>query len=65
MKDREIQCEHYVHEGECNLRNKECHFRKEMQTCGFYKAKRGGKPARKDLRQEKLEKISKDRRNWE
>ena len=36
-KTREIACKYYEYEGcTCSKRGKECHFRKEMQTCGKY-----------------------------
>ena len=56
-KTREIACKYYEYEGcTCSKRSKECHFRKEMQTCGKYE-KGHGQPARKDLRKIKRQKA--------
>lgn len=63
-KTREIACRFYVAEKEC-LKGREGTFYGSCQTCKFYLAKRGGRPARKDLRQEKTEKFLSDKRNWE
>ena len=52
-KTREIQCIHYICEGNCDL-GKEGTFRHQCQTCKTYKKKPGGKPARTDT----------DVRNW-
>lgn len=57
-KTREIQCIHYVCEGNCDL-GKDGTFRKHCQTCKTYKKKPGGKPARTDNRRHKLDKIQK------
>ena len=64
MKDREIACEFYEHEG-CCTKGREGTFRKQCQICDIYKPVRGGQPARKNLKNEKKEKFMKDRRNWE
>ena len=48
-RDREIQCKHYICEGNCDL-GKEGTFRKACQTCKTYSALRGAKPARVDTR---------------
>ena len=53
-KTREIACENYLYEGKCK-KNREGTFRKYCQKCNLYKAKRGGIPARKDLRRKKIE----------
>lgn len=58
MKTREIACIHYVCEGNCDL-HKEASFYKHCQICKTYKAIRGGKPARKDNRKQKKDKIMK------
>lgn len=55
-KDREIQCKHYICEGNCDL-GKEGTFRKACQTCKTYSALRGGKPARTDNRRQKMDRI--------
>ena len=57
MRDREIACIHYICEGNCDLK-KEGTFRNACQTCSSYKKLPGGKPARKDNRRQKLNKIS-------
>lgn len=62
-KDREITCIHYKYEGCCDL-GYEGTFRKVCQKCKQYKALKGGKPARRNLKREKKEKFEKDRRNW-
>lgn len=48
-KTREIQCIHYICEGNCDL-GKEGTFYKQCQICRTYSALRGGRPARKDTR---------------
>lgn len=54
MKDRVIQCEHYVYEGGlCAKRTIPCHFWKEMQKCGKYSKKPGANAARADYREKK------------
>lgn len=58
MKTREIACIHYKYEGCCNLGKNAC-FRGLCQTCPQYKKLPGGKPARVDQRQKKLNKINK------
>lgn len=62
-KDREITCIHYKYEGCCDLGH-EGTFRKACQKCKQYKALKGGKPARRNLKREKKEKFEKERRNW-
>lgn len=65
-KTRELACVYYQYEGKCSKNNnKKCRFYHEMQTCDLYQAKRGGVPARKDLRREKKDKLEKDKRSWE
>ena len=56
MRDREIACIHYQHEGSCDL-GKEAEFRGHCQTCKSYSAIAGGKPARTDNRAKKLDRI--------
>lgn len=51
-KTREVACIHYICEGNCDL-GKEGTFRKQCQKCKTYKAAKGGKPARTDLRGKK------------
>lgn len=60
-KTREIQCIHYICEGNCDL-GKEGTFRHQCQTCKTYKKKPGGKPARTDNRRQKLDRIQ--RKEW-
>lgn len=48
-KDREITCIHYKYEGCCDLGH-EGTFRKACQKCKQYKALKGGKPARRNLK---------------
>lgn len=57
-KTREIQCIHYICEGNCDL-GKEGTFRKHCQTCKTYKKLPGGKPARTDTRKQRKEAIDK------
>lgn len=54
--NREIACESYLYEGGC-AKGKEGTFRKACQTCKKYKAKKGGLPARKNLKKQKTEKM--------
>ena len=54
MKSREIACEYYLYETACS-KGREGTFRKACQTCNKYKAKKGGQPARKNLRKQKRE----------
>lgn len=56
MKNREIACQFYEYEGRC-LKGREGTFRKACQKCKLYKAIKGGRPARKDLRRQKREDI--------
>lgn len=55
-KTREIQCIHYICEGNCDL-GKEGTFYKQCQICRTYKKLPGGKPARTDNRRKKQERI--------
>lgn len=55
-KTREIQCIHYICEGNCDL-GKEGTFYKQCQICRTYKKLPGGKPARTDNRRQKRERI--------
>ena len=63
-KERVIQCQHYLHEGCCDLGKKECRFWKEMQTCPTYSKLIGGKPIRTDTRKQKLNRILK-KEKWD
>ena len=56
MQDREVSCMYYKWEGEC-AKGREGTFRKACQTCKKYKAKKGGLPARQNLKRQKAEKI--------
>ena len=55
-KTREIQCIHYICEGNCDL-GKEGTFYKQCQICRTYKKLPGGKLARTDNRRKKQERI--------
>ena len=55
MTDREVACIYYVSEGDC-LKGKEGTFRKACQICKKYRPKKGGTPARKNLKKHKIEK---------
>ena len=55
-KIREIQCIHYICEGNCDL-GKEGTFYKQCQICRTYKKLPDGKPARTDNRRKKQERI--------
>lgn len=59
MKDRTIQCLHYVCEGKCDLGKKKCRFWVEMQKCPTYSKKPNALPVRTDTRRIKLEKEKK------
>lgn len=56
---REIACIYYEYEGGCS-KGKEGTFWKACQTCKKYKARKGGTPARQNLKRKKIEK-SKER----
>lgn len=62
MKDREIQCIHYVCEGNCDL-GKEGTFRHKCQTCKQYKKLPGGKPARIDTRRQRKNRLESREKN--
>lgn len=62
-KTREIACKYYVAEKQCS-KGREGTFRKQCQICNLYLPIAGGRPARKDLRQEKINKYMKDERHW-
>ena len=52
-KERTIACQYYMCEGDCAL-DREGTFWRYCQHCPDYIAIRGGKPARKNLKKEKL-----------
>lgn len=54
--NREISCIYYEWEGECS-KGKEGTFRKACQICKKYKPRKGGLPARQNLKRQKVEKI--------
>ena len=56
MQDREVSCMYYKWEGEC-AKGREGTFRKACQICKKYKAKKGGLPARQNLKKQKAEKL--------
>ena len=56
MQDREVSCMYYKWEGEC-AKGREGTFRKACQICKKYKAKKGGIPARQNLKKQKAEKL--------
>lgn len=56
MKEREIACIYYEAEGRCQ-KGRDGTFRKACQRCDWYKAVKGGRPARKDLRRQKKEEV--------
>lgn len=58
MKDREVRCIYYDYEGNC-LKGREGTFWDACQTCNKYKPAKGGAPARKNLKRQKMEKIQK------
>lgn len=64
-KERLIVCDHYKCENVCDIKNKQCRFWKEMQTCPTYKKKPGAKPARTDNRKKKLDKIMRKEKFYE
>lgn len=57
-KTREIACIYYDCEESC-LKGREGTFWKACQTCTKYSPRRGGTPARKNLKRQKMEKIQK------
>lgn len=54
MRDREIICTNYICEGNCSI-GRVGKFRSYCQTCDKYNPRKGSNPARKDLRNKKLE----------
>ncbi len=56
MQDREVSCIYYACEGEC-LKGRAGHFRSTCQTCKKYTPRKGGVPARKNLKREKMGKL--------
>lgn len=65
MKDREIQCVYYLAEHDCEIGH-DGTFRKACQKCPDYTPLRGAKPARKNLKRDKLHKArKKDYRDWD
>lgn len=56
MQEREVSCMYYKWEGEC-AKGREGTFRKACQICKKYKAKKGGLPARQNLKKQKAEKL--------
>lgn len=57
-REREIQCIHYVCEGNCDL-GKDGTFRGHCQICPTYRKKPGAKPARTDTRRQRLDRANK------
>ena len=55
-KTREIACIYYDCEGSC-LKGREGTFWKACQTCAKYSPRKGGTPARKNLKRQKMDKI--------
>ena len=58
MKDREIACKYYICERQCS-KKREGTFRRQCQICSLYLPISGGKPARKDNRNQKKERQNK------
>lgn len=56
MQDREVSCIYYEFERKCS-KGREGTFRDACQTCKKYKPRKGGAPARKNLKKKKVEKI--------
>ena len=52
-KERNSACQHYEYEGQCAL-GREGTFWHYCQKCSKYDAIPGGKPARKNLKEEKM-----------
>lgn len=63
-RDRQIACQFYVNEGNC-AKGRDGKFLGQCQHCDLYVPIKGGRPRRKDLRQEKRNKLANDRREWE
>lgn len=56
MRDREIVCEYYTYAGgPCSKRKTKVWFRKTCQKCKQYRALKGGKPARLNLKKKRKE----------
>lgn len=60
---REIACQYYAHEGGC-LKGRKGTFYKACQTCKKYVAIKGGEPARKNLKKQKLQ-AAKERDSYD
>ena len=56
MQDREVSCMYYEYERSC-LKGREGTFWKACQTCAKYSPRKGGTPARKNLKRQKMDKI--------
>jgi hypothetical protein len=52
--NREIACQYYMYEGGCSKGRKGT-FYKSCQTCKKYVAVKGGEPARKNLKRQKIQ----------
>lgn len=61
MKTREIQCIHYICEGECDLGHKGI-FYGCCQYCKRYKPLRSGKSARSDTRRKRKDREMKKKK---
>ena len=55
-KDRYVACYYYIAEGKCK-KGREGTFYKKCQTCDKYLPVKGGRPAKKNLKKEKLNKL--------
>lgn len=62
MRERLIQCLNYLYEGKCSIKDKKCHFWKEMQKCKQYIKKPNSLPIRVDNHKKKIEEIKKKER---
>lgn len=62
-KDRTIACVNYMAEGHCS-KGREGTFYGKCQTCNKYQPIKGGTPARRNLKKEKLNKIKNNRKDW-
>nr|DAI79452.1 MAG TPA: hypothetical protein [Caudoviricetes sp.] len=58
-KTREIICTFYECEGKCS-KGRAGTFRHKCQTCNLYLPKKHCKPARKNLKKNKLERIKRE-----
>lgn len=52
---REIACAFYEYEGSC-MKGREGTFWESCQTCRKYQPRKGGEPARRNLKKQKIEK---------